>query len=130
MKKYWIGAAALLLAAGLTLSGCGNDSGRETGKIHAVTHANWKPFEYMKDGKITGFDAVFLEEAAKRAGLSAELGDAGWEALLSRSVPIRQILPFPESRLQRKGGIVSFLEALLHFPSGHPNKAGQGYPKC
>ena len=41
MKKYWIGAAALLLAAGLTLSGCGNDSGRETGKIHAVTHANW-----------------------------------------------------------------------------------------
>ena len=48
MKKYWIGAAALLLAAGLTLSGCGNDSGRETGKIHAVTHANWKPFEYMK----------------------------------------------------------------------------------
>lgn len=84
MKKYWIGAAALLLASGLTLSGCGNDSGRETGKIHAVTHANWKPFEYMKDGKITGFDAVFLEEAAKRAGLSAELGDAGWEALFEQ----------------------------------------------
>ena len=77
MKKYWIGAAALLLAAGLTLSGCGNDSGRETGKIHAVTHANWKPFEYMKDGKITGFDAVFLEEAAKRAGLSADLAISG-----------------------------------------------------
>ena len=36
------------------------------GHVHVVTHANWNPFEYMKDGKITaGFDVELITEAAK-----------------------------------------------------------------
>lgn len=87
--KLWIAAAAALLAAGCLLAGgCGKEApeagASSEGHVHIVTHANWNPFEYLKDGKITGFDIDLIEEASKRAGLTPDITDAGWEAIFEQ----------------------------------------------
>ena len=76
----------MLLAAGCFLmTGCGGDAPKQTkNEIHVVTHANWNPFEYMENGKIVGFDVDLAREAVKRAGLTMDLTDAGWEALFEQ----------------------------------------------
>lgn len=94
--KLWIAAAAALLAAGCLLAGgCGKEApeagSSSEGHVHIVTHANWNPFEYLKDGKIAGFDIDLIEEASKRAGLTPDITDAGWEAILSRSARDRRM---------------------------------------
>ncbi|MGN0953611.1 basic amino acid ABC transporter substrate-binding protein [Dialister sp.] len=87
--KRWIAAGAALLAAGcLLLTGCGKEEPKAAsladGHIHVVTHANWNPFEYLKDGQITGFDIDLIQEASKRAGLTPDISDAGWEAIFEQ----------------------------------------------
>ena len=87
--KLWIAAAAALLAAGCLLAGgCGKEApeagSSSEGHVHIVTHANWNPFEYLKDGKIRGFDIDLIEEASKRAGLTPDITDAGWEAIFEQ----------------------------------------------
>ncbi|WP_296961525.1 transporter substrate-binding domain-containing protein [uncultured Dialister sp.] len=87
--KRWMAAAAVLLAAGCLLAGgCGKDepaaASASEGHVRIVTHANWNPFEYLKDGKITGFDIDLVTEAAKRAGLTPDITDAGWEAIFEQ----------------------------------------------
>lgn len=77
------------MAAGcLLLSGCGKEEPKAAsgadGHIHVVTHANWNPFEYLKNGQITGFDIDLIQEAAKRAGLTPDITDAGWEAIFEQ----------------------------------------------
>ena len=85
MKK-WMKAGALALAVGcVLLSGCGKEEPKAGGNtIHVVTHANWNPFEYMEKGEIVGFDIDLTREAVKRAGLTMDLTDAGWEALFEQ----------------------------------------------
>ena len=109
--KRWVAAAAVLLAAGCLLAGgCGKDepaaASASEGHVRIVTHANWNPFEYLKDGKITGFDIDLVTEAAKRAGLTPDITDAGWEAILSRSARGRRmrrfrVLPSPMTGRRR-----------------------------
>ena len=77
------------MAAGCLLAGgCGKEAPEagtsSEGHVHIVTHANWNPFEYLKDGKITGFDIDLIEEASKRAGLTPDITDAGWEAIFEQ----------------------------------------------
>lgn len=85
MKK-WLWAGALTFAAGcMLLSGCGSEPPKaEEHTIHVVTHANWNPFEYMEKGDIVGFDIDLMREGVKRAGLTMDLTDAGWEALFEQ----------------------------------------------
>ena len=85
MKKIIIAGAVLLSAGCFLIAGCGGDAPKQTkNEIHVVTHANWNPFEYMENGKIVGFDVDLAREAAKRAGLTMDLIDAGWEALFEQ----------------------------------------------
>lgn len=85
MKKWLLAGAALLTAGCFMMAGCGQSAPASSSKqIHVVTHANWNPFEYLKDGKIVGFDIDLINEAAKRAGLSTEITDAGWEAIFEQ----------------------------------------------
>ena len=88
MKKWMAAGAALVLAGCLILTGCGKEEPKAAsgadGHVHVVTHANWNPFEYMKDGKITGFDVELITEAAKKAGLTVDISDAGWEAIFEQ----------------------------------------------
>ena len=85
MKKIIITGAMLLAAGCFLMTGCGGDAPKQTkNEIHVVTHANWNPFEYMENGKIVGFDVDLAREAVKRAGLTMDLTDAGWEALFEQ----------------------------------------------
>ena len=85
MKKIIIIGATLLAAGCFLMTGCGGDAPKQTkNEIHVVTHANWNPFEYMENGKIVGFDVDLAREAVKRAGLTMDLTDAGWEALFEQ----------------------------------------------
>lgn len=87
MKKWLLAGAALLTAGCFIMAGCGQSapsSSSSPKQIHVVTHANWNPFEYLKEGKIVGFDIDLINEAAKRAGLSTEITDAGWEAIFEQ----------------------------------------------
>lgn len=85
MKKCMLVGAVLVAAGCLLLSGCGKEEPKSAGtSIHVVTHANWNPFEYMQNGEIVGFDIDLTREAAKRAGLTMDLTDAGWEALFEQ----------------------------------------------
>lgn len=85
MKKLLIAGAALLAAGCFLFAGCGKEEPKDSGAaIHVVTHANWNPFEYMDKGEIVGFDIDLSREATKRAGLTMDLTDAGWEALFEQ----------------------------------------------
>lgn len=85
MKKCMLLGAALVATGCLLLAGCGKEEPKSAGNsIHVVTHANWNPFEYMQNGEIVGFDIDLTREAAKRAGLTMDLTDAGWEALFEQ----------------------------------------------
>lgn len=86
MKRWMMLGAACIAAGCVLLSGCGKEAPAASapGHVHFVTHANWNPFEYLKDGKITGFDIDLIEEAAKRAGLTPDITDAGWEAIFEQ----------------------------------------------
>ena len=85
MKKIIIAGATLLAAGCFLIAGCGENAPKQTkNEIHVVTHANWNPFEYMENGKIVGFDVDLAREAVKRAGLTMDLTDAGWEALFEQ----------------------------------------------
>ena len=110
--KLWIAAAAALLAAGCLLAGgCGKEApeagASSEGHVHVVTHANWNPFEYLKDGKITGFDIDLIEEASKRAGLTMRDG----RLFLSRSARDRQMPLFRGLPLLMTG------RRLIYFPN-------------
>lgn len=83
MKKI-LKYAAVGMTALLFISGCGKEAPAAPASYHAVTHANWNPFEYMKQGQITGFDVELLAEAARRAGVQITLSDAGWEAIFEQ----------------------------------------------
>ena len=86
MKRWMMLGAACIAAGCVLLSGCGKEAPAASapGHVHIVTHANWNPFEYLKDGKITGFDIDLIEEADKRAGLTPDITDAGWEAIFEQ----------------------------------------------
>ncbi len=85
MKKILIAGATILAAGCFLFAGCGSEAPKgKAGTVHVVTHANWNPFEYMEKGEIVGFDIDLTKEAAKRAGLSVDITDAGWEALFEQ----------------------------------------------
>lgn len=80
-----IGAIAVM---GLALSGCGDSTPAKSadGKpvIHAATHANWNPFEYLDKGEIVGFDIDLIKAMGEKAGYTVEVTDTGWEAIFEQ----------------------------------------------
>lgn len=117
------------MAAGCLLAGgCGKEApeagSSSEGHVHIVTHANWNPFEYLKDGKITGFDIDLIEEASKRAGLTPDITDAGWEAILSRSARDRRMPLFLGLLSLMTGRRLIFFQTLFCVPAGDPGAGG------
>jgi polar amino acid transport system substrate-binding protein len=70
----------LTVLAMLLLSAC---SGSGSGKVVVATDAAYAPFEYLKDGKMTGFDIELLEAVMKEAGVEYEVKNTGWEPLFT-----------------------------------------------
>jgi glutamine transport system substrate-binding protein len=85
MKKRGITAFALILVLALTGCGANSSSGGAGGEKTYVfaTDAQYAPMENMDKDKIVGFDADFLAEVMKEAGLKYELKNVGWDTMLT-----------------------------------------------
>lgn len=73
----------LALAACGSQSTSGSEGGSKNEKLVVGTDAAYAPFEYLKDGKIVGFDADLLKAVMKEAKLKYELKNTGWEPLFA-----------------------------------------------
>ncbi|MCQ6266531.1 basic amino acid ABC transporter substrate-binding protein [Fictibacillus sp. WQ 8-8] len=82
MKKVVL---LLLLGSLLTLAACGgkSTSGSPSEKLVVGTDAAYAPFEYLKDGKIVGFDVDLLKAVMKEAKLDYKLKNTGWDPLFT-----------------------------------------------
>jgi len=85
-KQLSIGCMIILIF--LLIIGCLNrDTSQYESKgkvVHIVTHANWKPFEYLEQGKIVGFDLDLIKEILDKTGYAYDIKDAGWESMFEQ----------------------------------------------
>lgn len=51
-------------------------------KILVGTNAEYKPYEYLENGKLTGFDIEFMEKIAKDAGYEVEWKNLSFDGLI------------------------------------------------
>ncbi|MGF6907684.1 basic amino acid ABC transporter substrate-binding protein [Fusobacterium sp. PH5-44] len=51
-------------------------------KLYVGTNAEFEPFEYLKDGKIVGFDIELMEEVSKLIGKEIEVKNLAFDGLL------------------------------------------------
>ncbi|MFC7371341.1 basic amino acid ABC transporter substrate-binding protein [Fictibacillus iocasae] len=79
MRKQTVFSVVVMVAM-LLLAAC-SDSG--DGKVIVATDAAYAPFEFLKDGKMTGFDIELLEAVMKEAGVEYEVKNTGWEPLFT-----------------------------------------------
>jgi polar amino acid transport system substrate-binding protein len=79
VKKCFLVAVVLLLAAGLAFAGGKPETG---GKLVVGTSAGFPPFEYMEFGKVTGFDIDLMKEIGARLGMEVEVKDMDFDALI------------------------------------------------
>jgi polar amino acid transport system substrate-binding protein len=92
--------AAVILAAGLTLSGCAkSDSGSSgggsaqpgapnvklvaAGKLKTCTSLPYPPFQFDQNNKTVGFDVDMVDLAAKKLGVSQEIVDVKFDVIKS-----------------------------------------------
>lgn len=75
MKKIF-----LMLVALFMFVAC---SGGKENKVYVVgTNAEYPPFEYMEDGKISGLDAEIIEEISKRIGMKYKWSNMNFDGLI------------------------------------------------
>ncbi len=111
MKNTWMKAIATVMAATLTLSGCGsetaktneqqtNPAAQETtastdaaddldrilaaGVITIGTEGTWPPMTYHDEaGELTGFDVEVAKAIAEKLGVKAEFVETDWDSLIA-----------------------------------------------
>lgn len=66
------------------LVACGSSSEKkQEEKIYIVgTNAEYPPFEYIENGKVSGLDADIIEEAAKRMGIKYQWSNINFDGLI------------------------------------------------
>ncbi len=81
MKKIMVLIAVLMLAV---LGGCGKkEAVKEEKKVLYVgTNAEYKPFEYLEEGKIVGFDAELMEKIVENLGYEIEWKNMSFDGLI------------------------------------------------
>ncbi len=111
MKNTWMKAIATVMAATLTLSGCGSETAKtneqqtapavqETtastdaaddldrilaaGVITIGTEGTWPPMTYHDEaGELTGFDVEVAKAIAEKLGVKAEFVETDWDSLIA-----------------------------------------------
>lgn len=78
MKKMIL---AMMVVVGVLFTGCGG-SKEESKVIYVGTNAEYKPYEYLEDGKIAGFDIDLMEELAESMGYEIEWNNMSFDGLL------------------------------------------------
>ncbi|WP_286034508.1 transporter substrate-binding domain-containing protein [Megamonas hypermegale] len=85
--KKLITLGIMLISVCTLIAGCGDEqktSQTEEKTISVVTHANWKPFEFVDKGNVVGFDVDLINALAEEAGYTCNVSDAGWEAVFQQ----------------------------------------------
>lgn len=82
MKKIMLIVSLVML---VVLGGCGKkETAQEEKKVLFVgTNAEYKPFEYLEDGKIVGFDAELMEKILENLGYEMEWKNMSFDGLIS-----------------------------------------------
>lgn len=95
LRRGVVAAATLVLAGGLALSACGDDSGDaagskvpgvkliQAGKIKTCTSLPYPPFQFPQGGKTVGFDVDMVDLAAKKLGATQEIVDVKFDIIKS-----------------------------------------------
>ncbi len=89
LKKLLTAGLAVISCCAL-LVGCGGDTTKEqtssgnAKSISVITHANWKPFEFIDKGNVVGFDIDLMNAVATEAGYECKISDVGWEAIFQQ----------------------------------------------
>ena len=67
----------MLVMIGTLLTGCNksDETKKETKVIYVGTNAEYKPYEYLEDGKLVGFDIEFMEAIVDSLGYKIEWKD-------------------------------------------------------
>ncbi|MFT8317661.1 MAG: basic amino acid ABC transporter substrate-binding protein [Sporolactobacillus sp.] len=89
MKK--ISLFSLILALILALSACGSASSGSNGEkkapqkkvLRVVNDATYAPFEYLKNGKMVGFDVDVMKALGKASGYKYNLDNVGWDPVFA-----------------------------------------------
>ena len=87
MKKFSL--LIIVMIFSLILAACGSNgtsaeadgASNEKKKLKIATEANYAPFVFLDQGKMTGFDVDFMNAVASEANYEIELVNVGWDPL-------------------------------------------------
>lgn len=77
MKKFFSVMLAAVLALGV-FAACGTKDEEKTEKL-VIGYTIYEPMNYMKDGKLTGFDTEFAEAVCAKLGYQPEFVEINWD---------------------------------------------------
>lgn len=85
MKVKKLLVVLLIMGLMVTVVGCGakQETKPAEEKVYLVaTEPTFEPFEFVVDGKITGFDIELIQAIAEAAGIKIQIQELGFEALI------------------------------------------------
>lgn len=80
------GVAFIALVFGMLkfVSGGNSTEATDNKTVHILTYANWNPFEYVKNGKIVGFDIDLIKTLSKKAGYQYTIKNVSWDSMFTQ----------------------------------------------
>lgn len=62
----------------------GASSANSQRSVKILTYANWNPFEYVKNGKVVGFDVDLIKYLSKEAGYTYTIKNSSWDSMFTQ----------------------------------------------
>ncbi|WP_139451853.1 transporter substrate-binding domain-containing protein [Campylobacter armoricus] len=79
MKKLYV---VLALFSLLILGACSKQADNQNKVLKVGIEASYPPYEFIQDGKLSGFDVDIIEELSKRANFKIEFVNMSYDALI------------------------------------------------
>lgn len=79
MKKLYV---VLALFSLLILGACSKQANSQNEVLKVGIEASYPPYEFMQDGKLSGFDVDVIEELSRRANFKIEFVNMSYDALI------------------------------------------------
>lgn len=83
LSKTLLIAGVALTATASSFAGEISDRVEKTKTLIVGTEGTYAPFNFHKDGKLTGFDIDVITEVAKRLGLKVKFEETQWDAMFA-----------------------------------------------
>ncbi|MFT8457576.1 MAG: basic amino acid ABC transporter substrate-binding protein [Liquorilactobacillus ghanensis] len=74
----------IIFALKNVVNGSSKDTSNKVKTVKVLTYANWNPFEYIKNGKLVGFDIDFIKALSKEENLKVQIKNASWEGMFTQ----------------------------------------------